>query len=527
MRFLVHQDDFAIDEVSNLNPKSFQLNSTTSVNQLKLSFYSLLSQIGELIQLDNSMNWEELQNLTGSDDVIFASFHETPPPGLACRFLKHSLGSLMVVGGFLGAWEFRSSSCNMVTSPKQAEQLREGLRIACPAVGVLPPEIKNDVFFLSNPKAKEIARDRYSIDKSIFHIVYAGRIIANKGLTQLVRALNLWPVNNAMLSVVGNFEPDFFIYQSNAYNTTFDSFFKREVLERTSSLNIRMHQALPHEQLREVYWSADCFAYPSFHEDENFGLAPREAMLCGIPSVVTDFCGLGQLAGSKGGIVRTYPTLGGIRYSLLELKDKIHEIGSLSEFQKAEASELNSDFVIDECDQAKALLSLKTSVIELLSKTPGDIPLSGWRSENRINRWAEVGPDSFKKAIKMKKAPTPESLFVDGTGCMDNNKWFSDIHFMKAIQGFYTTLPETPTAQLGNCYRGFWRVSLWHDERALVEFGFPGPRVKRFNQKQWNCITSIVKPGNCNEIIFVPKNSESLLIIQDLMELGYLVPDKF
>ena len=137
----------------------------------------------------------------------------------------------------------------------------------------------------------------------------------------MVRSLNIWPTKNTQLTLVGDFETDFFIYQSNATHTTFKDFFSREIIHRSRNLKINVNSAVEPCELKKFYWNSDCFVYPSFHEDENFGQAPREAMLCGIPSVVTDFCGLGQLRDSKGGIINTYPTLGGVRYSLFELSN--------------------------------------------------------------------------------------------------------------------------------------------------------------------------------------------------------------
>ena len=342
----------------------------------------------------------------------------------------------------------------------------------------------------------------------------------------MVRALNLWPVKNARLSIVGSYEPDFLIYHSNAYHTTFPEFFKREVVSRSPLMDINLHSAKPHSELRDIFWSSDCFVYPSFHEDENFGLAPREAMLSGVPAVVSDFCGLGQLAHSKSKIVKTYPTLGGVRYSLYELRQKISEIKGWSEDDKKTKQELNYGFVLQESDRTKALTSLRNATKRLLEKQPGDSPKGGWRSKNRVDRWAAVGPDSFKKAIALRNTQPPAGLFVDGTGFPDNTNWFSDIHFQKAIQAFYTTLPKAPEVKSGICYRGFWRVTLWPEEKAVVEFGYPGPRIKRLNKRQWNLLIKSSKVRELGEVIFIPDNN-AIGLIQELLELGYLVPDSF
>lgn len=524
MRFIVHKNDLDLG-VTEKEDISFTLNASTSVNQLKTDYYYLLSKIGSFIQLSNEDPLEKWQKICDQDDVIFASFHEYPKQGVGCRFIKHSLGSLLVSGGFLGGWEFRESSFNVVTCNKQAEQLKVGLGIACPNLGVLVPSINNTVFRL--PEKKEIvqSKQKFKLDQDKFNLIYSGRLIANKGIVQLVRALNLWPLKETALTIVGSYEPDFINYSSNTCHANFDEFFTREVVLYSRKVSIAMHEAKPHEELRAFFWASDCFVYPSFHEDENFGMAPREAMLSGIPAVVTDFCGLGALSSSKSKVVKTYPTLGGVRYSLFELRQQINEIKGWDKKERKENKGINAGFVGQECDQSFALSALDNTVKQLLSKSPGEPPAGGWRSKARIDQWATVGPDSFKKAIVLKDTPNPEGIFVYGTGYPFNKQWFSDIHFQKAVQSFYTSLPEAPRVIEGETYRGFWRIALWPDEKAVVEFGYPGPRIKSYKPSDWDIINEISHQGELNEAVFIPKGQRSIKLVQELLELGYLVPD--
>lgn len=527
MKFLVHINDFNLQTAFSQLHEPFLLNSATSVNQLKLDYFKLLSQAGSLLQVSDEIQTEEWQNLCRQDDVIFSSFHEEPIHGAGCRFLKHSLGSLMVVGGYLGGWEFRDSSCNLVTSKKQALQLRSGLAAACPNLGILVPSLNTDLFRLPTKNEKYAAREAFKVNRHDFHLVYAGRIISNKGLVQMVRALNLWPIDKARLSVVGSYEPDFLIHNSNTYHTTFFDFINRELFQRSPNLCIHSISARPKNELMSFYWSSDCFLYPSFHEDENFGIAPREAILCGLPAVVTDFCGLGELAECKTQVLKTYPTLSGIRYSLHELRQKIYKIKQLNERQKEENQVFNSEFVANECDQNGALNSLKIATGELLKKSSGDPPAGGWRSKDRIDRWAAIGPESFKYAIDLRGTHPPDGLFVDGSGFPENNEWYSDTHFQKAIHSFYTTIPQAPKVKKGENYRGFWRIALWPEEKALVEFGYPGPRLMRFKERDWENLVSSAKEAELGEVVFSPVSSKSNSLLQLLIEYGYLVPDRF
>jgi hypothetical protein len=426
----------------------------------------------------------------------------------------------MVTGGFLGVWEFRKATMNIVTSDRQKAQMEKFLKGACPNIAVVTPDISKLKFHLSiNTKEKS------SKNNNIFKIIYTGRLIANKGIAQLVRSLNIWPSENLNLTLVGDFEPDFFIYQSSANHTNFEDYFTREILDKSPNVKIEINTSVASEKLKYFYWDSDCFVYPSFHEDENFGLAPREAIMCGIPSLVTDFCGLGQLQQDKECIIVTYPTLGGVRYSLFELYTKINFIRGWSDSEIEAKKKENISYINDECNQEKALQSLKCAV-EKLSEIESDYaPFGDWRSKERFELLAKKNKYFFKKAIKNKDKSIPHGLYVYGTGQVSEGNWFSEADFMKSIQSIYTTLSKTPIVKKGQNYRGFWRITLWHQEQSIVEFGFPGPRLKKYNEKDWkNLNISTIYTEN-SELVFIPKTKNQILLIQELVELGYLVPD--
>jgi len=161
-KFIVHRDDFDVSIFTSVNKKFRKLTSSTSVNQLKLAFYSLLSKIGELIQIDSSNSKDEIESLCKEENAIYVAVHGTPPEGVKCKFLNHSLGGFMLTGGFLGGWEFRDATINIVTSEKQALQMKKKLKKACPNITVITPSISNEVFHThsDNEKSKIIKKDK-------------------------------------------------------------------------------------------------------------------------------------------------------------------------------------------------------------------------------------------------------------------------------------------------------------------------------------------------------------------------------
>jgi len=98
---------------------------------------------------------------------------------------------------------------------------------------------------------------------------------------------------------------------------------------------------------------------------------------------------------------------------------------------------------------------------------------------------------------------------------------------MQAIQSLYTTLNSPPEVNKQNVYRGFWRIGIWEEESAIVEFGFPGPRFCRFNNMKWVELKKCIQTAELDEIVFVPTNSIQCKIVQRLLDLGYVVPDYF
>ena len=516
MKFLTSkwEFDFQQNEIQSTDDK-FILNAATSVNKLKAHFFETLAQLGELVQVDIENNLDQVQKHCLSDDVIFVSFHEVTPNNLACRLLQHTKGGLMLSGGFLDNRTFVSSTMNLVTTSKQKDQLTKSLGISSPLLGVFTPEINSFIFRLPTDKEKQLAKNNYNIKLDCFHILYAGRIISNKGICQLVKAVNLISNKNIRITIVGDFEPNFYIYQSNAYNTTFNHFFQREIVDKCNC-NIILLPSKKQEELRELFWSSDCFLYPSFHEDENFGITPREAILSGVPVIATDFCGLSALSNAQ--LISTFSSLGGVRFSIYELRNAISNlINNLPSHQQIKT---NREVIINECDLIHSKESLENACETLLNSSPNQSN-GAWHSIKHFEEWIEKAPINFKKAIEFAKNEDINGLYVDGTG--EKADGYSDSYLLNAIQSIYTTLPTIPKAKIGEAYSGFWRLSLWDEELALIEFGYPGPRIKRYNECEWITLKnhSIKEDG---ELLFQPKTSQALELIDDLILLGYLVP---
>jgi hypothetical protein len=266
------------------------------------------------------------------------------------------------------------------------------------------------------------------------------------------------------------------------------------------------------------------FVYLSFHEDENYGLAPREAAACGAIPIVTDWCGLGEFGrNAMGGLVRTWPTLGGIRYSLKQAMMEMVRIMSWSSTQREHASAFNKELVASECsgrDSARQMADALATLLELPAAPP---PEGGWRCSSRLERLVAHGPASFENAVRKMTGVDRQGLYVEGLGI--GSQSHSEADLLAAIQALYTTWSVAPTLKTGLRLHGFWRVGLWEQERALVEFGFPGPRFLRFSEIEWRTVTASVILLGSGDIAFELRDGLAVKVFQCAIELGYLVPD--
>lgn len=521
VKFVVYKSELNCNASQPPAEAPVQIDSSVSVNQQKEHFFNSLSQLGEIIPLAKALPAREIEGLCARSDIIFAGFHEEIPDTLPCRFLMHSKGSLLLPGGVLNAWTFQQSTCNLLTSQLQSNQLHEGLGPSAPRTGVFVPRL-NNVFFDCYKELTRLAQRRKS--KSELRMVYAGRWIANKGICQAIRALNLWPLPDAHLTMIGSYEPNFPIQWCDSTNSTFPIFFQRECLDRNRFVKLELRRPLTPQQLSEIYKNADLFLYPSFHEDENFGMAPREAILCGMTAVVSDFCGLGEVGRFQGGgLVKTFPTLAGVRYSVKELRDEIQRMAARSNMTDLDRCTAAAK-IHGECSETNSLETLRSACEDLLLCKPTAPPFPGWRSKKRFDLWVSQAPAAFQASVNCCDDDAPEGLYQYGAR-VQRNGWFSSAHFLRAIQSLYTTLSTAPEVATNNTYRGFWRVALFAKEKAIVEFGYPGPRYLRLTDPEWKAIRDSVKVLSGGEMEFTCRHPSAVKPLQRLVDLGYVVPD--
>jgi hypothetical protein len=520
MRFYAFEKDMKVEDPPFKN--DVMVDDSISVRQLKKHFFDALKNIGELIPINEKLTNDEARTLFARPDAIFAQMHfDARLPGwdgIPKRRLRHSLGSFLLPDYFMNSTAYHPNTMNLVTTDHQAGCLERNLRQAGPPLAVFTPRLDEARFYPPDDGQKAAARRDHGLEKDELHLVYAGRWLATKGICQLLRVLALWPNRNVKVSLVGNFSPAFDIRISNTSHFTFEAFIRRESVAHSRNLRLSFLPGRTADDLRQLYWSTDLFIYPSGHEDENFGFSPREAALCGVPSVVTDYCGLHHVGVlMPWGGIGTYPSFAGVRYSLRQFRRHLDQGLAKKDWDPL----LCAGMIKKECDTVISEGRLKETARILLSvplEEPGEPEAALKQLKTKLLRYAD---EKIAAAFIDKKSDFTDGAYVDGSGIKNDRH-----KLIQAIQGIYTTAHEAPKVAAGARLRGFFRVALWNDERAIVEFGFPGPRFKRYESGNWRELTASLIQDETDDLVFCPRNGDQIRLSQELVELGYLVPDE-
>ena len=360
-----------------------------------------------------------------------------------------------------------------------------------------------------------LARKKRGLLENQIHIVYAGRWIVDKGIPQLIRALDIWPLSGAVVTLVGNFEPEFLIHHALGNHSLFANFLEDEYVSRISRDWLCFQPTQDAVLLRELFWSADLFVNPSIHADENFGITPREAASCGVPVLTTNFCGLRPLADKMpwGGI-DTYPTRHGSRFSLLQFRRLIDRALLESKLYPPEGYR---KAILKECNLHNSRNDLARA-LEQLRKLPLKSNEEAKKFKQSVKRILfKEASEKIVKSLIFPEKNIPSGCYMYGSG--PTHPAF------KSLQGVFSAIEDTPVVQKGSSWRGFFRIGFYKEEKAIIEFGFPGPRMHHYKEKSWNILIACIHQDSQNEWVLIPQTKEQIRMVQELVEYGYLIPD--
>jgi glycosyltransferase involved in cell wall biosynthesis len=161
-------------------------------------------------------------------------------------------------------------------------------------VRLLPFAIDERRFHPLDAAERSAARERHGFRAEDRILIYAGRITLQKNIHTLLKVFSVVQsvVPDALLVLSGAVEehgsPEFGIKPVDLTQTIM------RLLPRLGIPRGRVFYRLstPPALLRELYGIADAKVNLTLHHDENFGLAPVEAMACGTPVIGTAWGGL-------------------------------------------------------------------------------------------------------------------------------------------------------------------------------------------------------------------------------------------
>ncbi|HTU45987.1 MAG TPA: glycosyltransferase family 4 protein [Bryobacteraceae bacterium] len=221
----------------------------------------------------------------------------------------HSLLSdyfLPIISSATYPWD--SLVCSTQCSAKAVSKLIENTRETCrrwaqnPSgfagrIDVIPLPIDTDYF---SPGDKDASRSLLGLDRKAFIILYMGSLAATKAdlAPFLIAFKHLFAesrTSKPMWVIAGPSDPRYLAH------------LKQEIRQMELVESIVFRDYVTVSEKLHLYRAADVFFSPSDTIQESFGLAPVEAMSCGLPQVVSDWNGYREtvIDGTTGFRIRT------------------------------------------------------------------------------------------------------------------------------------------------------------------------------------------------------------------------------
>lgn len=165
------------------------------------------------------------------------------------------------------SWKIIVTSPNYATS-KCLENYKD-------KVLVVPNTVSTSRFQLNNINLKNIQdiKDKYENKKIV---LFVGRHVEYKGLDYLLKASSQLKTTNVQILIAGK-------------GSLTSSLMERAKEDK----KIKFIGSLTEEELKEHYYAADIFAFPSITKNEAFGVALAEAMYCNTPAITFQIEGSG------------------------------------------------------------------------------------------------------------------------------------------------------------------------------------------------------------------------------------------
>jgi glycosyltransferase involved in cell wall biosynthesis len=208
-----------------------------------------------------------------------------------------------------------SKSSGLLVSTRSEESQLRRIGYESP-IHIIPNGVNLHRFILPN---RVNARNRFSLQKNDFALLYLGRIHPKKGLDILIEALSsIHKAHaNVCLLVAGSFA-------NASYEQTIHSLIDKHHLQDRVTLLGELND----DEKLYAYAAANLFVLPS--HSEGFSNAILEAMACSLPVVITPGCNFPEVALEGAGLVidASAPSLTNAVESLLSNQKNLERMGN-------------------------------------------------------------------------------------------------------------------------------------------------------------------------------------------------------
>lgn len=158
-----------------------------------------------------------------------------------------------------------------------------------------------------SPELRNQFRQEVGVKDDDFVLIYAGRLNLQKNVDLLIKEfanhLRAHPDRNIYLLIAGGIDDS----GANVFGIkTHEGYLYSKLSSLVDSLNaniksrIRMLGSLSKKDLRRALSASDLFASFSLFHDEDFGMSPAEALISGLPCVLTDWGGYSSFVPPEG-----------------------------------------------------------------------------------------------------------------------------------------------------------------------------------------------------------------------------------
>lgn len=171
-----------------------------------------------------------------------------------------------------------------------------------------------DPFWNFDNKSRENFRRQHNIKADDKVFAYSGRLSLQKNLDLIIEGLNSlakrFPQKRLYFFCAGDFDdisapyinielPEGYYYSS-----------WQKICQKIHAPNLTIHHLghLAAKERKALYCGADSYISLSLHHAEAFGVSPLEALLCGLPSILTDWGGYHSFKNDQTSLCQTVKT---------------------------------------------------------------------------------------------------------------------------------------------------------------------------------------------------------------------------